>query len=686
MSEEQKARAADEHPSRGQDDGSGGMNTGVAVIGFVLCFVAGAGLMWGVDAHNGVAKRGDITSDSASGGTWSDADSPVAIDSKDPMWGKRDAPVTIVQFSDFQCPFCSRVEPTMTQVRETYGDKVRIIWKNEPLPFHPNAKPAAEAAVGVFQTAGNDAFWKFHDTAFKNQSALSPDSYIKWATEAGVKDIAKFKADLDAHKFADKVEKDNAEGKSIGANGTPAFFINGVSLSGAQPFDKFKTIIDQELAKAQAKIAAGTPKDKVYVAMSQDNKKNAPAQPAADEGPKDDTTTVFKVPIEGSPATWATDKPLVTIVEFSDFQCPFCKRVEDSVKKIHDDYGDKVRLVWKNKPLPFHNRAEPAAELAMEALAEKGNKGFWAAHDALFDSQPKLEDADLAAVATKIGIDPKKVADAIAIHKYKKAIDADNATGDDFKVTGTPAFFINGRNLVGAQPYDKFKAIIDDELTKANALVAKGTAAKDVYAQLTMNGKGPGAAEMKPMPSITGAPWRGNKSTNVTIVEFSDFQCPFCKRVEDSTNKIMQDYGDKVHFVWRNMPLPMHPDAPLAAQASMEAYKQKGSDAFWKMHDLLYANQPSGQSQDGLKRPALESYAQQLGLDMTKFKAALDSQAHKAEVDADAKMGNDEGISGTPAFIIGNGKQGTPGYFINGAQPYDSFKKLIDKAIAESAK
>ena len=662
----------------------GGINVGVAVVGFILCFLSGAGIMWGIDARH--PNAAGTTADNAAGG-WSDEDSPIPISSKNPVWGNRSAPVTIVQFSDFQCPYCSKVEPSIDQLKAAYGpDKIRIVWVNKPLPFHPNAKPAAEAAMGVFALKGSDGFWKFHDTAFKNQSALSPDSYIKWATEAGVKDIAKFKADLDAHKFADKVEKDNAEGKSIGANGTPAFFINGVSLSGAQPFDKFKTIIDQELAKAQAKIAAGTPKDKVYVAMSQDNKKNAPAQPAADEGPKDDTTTVFKVPIEGSPATWATDKPLVTIVEFSDFQCPFCKRVEDSVKKIHDDYGDKVRLVWKNKPLPFHNRAEPAAELAMEALAEKGNKGFWAAHDALFDSQPKLEDADLAAVATKIGIDPKKVADAIATHKYKKAIDADNATGDDFKVTGTPAFFINGRNLVGAQPYDKFKAIIDDELTKANALVAKGTAAKDVYAQLTMNGKGPGAAEMKPMPSITGAPWRGNKSTNVTIVEFSDFQCPFCKRVEDSTNKIMQDYGDKVHFVWRNMPLPMHPDAPLAAQASMEAYKQKGSDAFWKMHDLLYANQPSGQSQDGLKRPALESYAQQLGLDMTKFKAALDSQAHKAEVDADAKMGNDEGISGTPAFIIGNGKQGTPGYFINGAQPYDSFKKLIDKAIAESAK
>ena len=109
----------------------------------------------------------------------------------------------------------------------------------------------------------------------------------------------------------------------------------------------------------------------------------------------------------------------------------------------------------------------------------------------------------------------------------------------------------------------------------------------------------------------------------------------------------------------------------------MEAYKQKGNDGFWKMHDLLYANQPSKEQQDGLKRPTLDSYAQQLGLDMDKWKAALDSQAHKAEVDADAKAGNDAGISGTPAFIIN-------GYFINGAQPFAKFRKVIEKALAEA--
>ena len=127
-------------------------------------------------------------------------------------------------------------------------------------------------------------------------------------------------------------------------------------------------------------------------------------------------------------------------------------------------------------------------------------------------------------------------------------------------------------------------------------------------------------------------------------------------------------------FVWRNKPLPMHPDAPLAAEAALEAFKQKGNDGFWKYHDKLFAAQ--GQ-QDGLKRENLEKIAQEQGLDMAKFKASLDNHSHKAEVDADAKAADDAGIGGTPAFVVN-------GYFVNGAQPYGKFRKVIELALAEA--
>jgi protein-disulfide isomerase len=656
------------------DDGPvGGMNTGVAVIGFLFSFLAGGAVMWGYDSHGG--KSASISADSpALAGAWSDADAAIPITSADPMWGSRTAPVTIVEFSDFQCPFCGRVEPTMQQLKEQYGkDKIRIVWKDAPLPFHEKAKPAAEAGEGVFALAGNDGFWKFHDTAFKNQGALSDDNYKTWAKDAGVTDMAKFQAGLTAHTWADKVDKSNAEGKTVGVNGTPAFFINGILLSGAQPIDKFKAVIDQELQKAQAKLASGTPKDKLYVAMSQENKKNAPAAKDDDDKPKEDTKTVYKVPVGTSPVEGKADA-LVTMVEFSDFQCPFCKRVEDTLKQVHDAYGDKVRLVWKNQPLPFHNRAEPSAELAMEAKAEKGDKGFWDVHDKLFASNPKLEDADLDAIATAAGLNLDKVHAALKNHTYKKEIDADSDLADDLGGGGTPHFFINGRSLVGAQPFDKFKAVIDEEIAHAQSLVAKGTPAAKVYDAMIADGKGAPDLEKKTVALSPNAPAMGNLKAKVVIQEFSDFQCPFCGRVEPTIQAVMKEYKDQVKFVWRNKPLPMHPDAPLAAEAAMEAYKQKGNEGFWKMHDTLFANQ---QKPDGIKRPALEQYASDQGLDMAKFKAALDNSTHKAEIDADSKAGDDAQISGTPAFVIN-------GYFINGAQPQAKFEKVIKRALAEA--
>ena len=220
MAKESKAAHAADEKARSAPEGAGGMNTGVAVIGFLLCFLAGAGLMWGYDQHR--LKNGDITADNAgsgaSGGNWSDEESPIPVSSKDPTWGKRDAPVTVVIFSDYQCPFCSRVEGTLDQLRTQYGpDKLRFVWKNQPLPFHDKAKPAAEAAQTVFALKGSEAFWKFHDTAFKNQQQLSPESYEKWAVAAGV-DVNQFKQALASKKAAKKVEEDQQLANKVGAN------------------------------------------------------------------------------------------------------------------------------------------------------------------------------------------------------------------------------------------------------------------------------------------------------------------------------------------------------------------------------------------------------------------------------------------------------------------------------------
>jgi protein-disulfide isomerase len=168
-----------------------------------------------------------------------------------PERGPKNAPVTIVEFSDFQCPFCGRVEPTIKQIEDTYKGKVRLVWKNQPLSFHPNAMPAAEAAMAAY-AQGNEKFWEMHDKLFANQTALSPAMYEQTAKDIGL-DMSKWKSDVESHKYSSQIQADMSAGSAVGASGTPTFFITGKRVVGALPFDSFKQVIDAELASKVAK-------------------------------------------------------------------------------------------------------------------------------------------------------------------------------------------------------------------------------------------------------------------------------------------------------------------------------------------------------------------------------------------------------------------------------------------------
>jgi protein-disulfide isomerase len=651
------------------------MNKGTAIVGFIMSFIAGAFLMWGVDRGRGP----DIQAESAASGSSPDQSAAsVPVSAKDPQKGRPDAPVTIVEVSEFQCPFCARVLPTMKQVEETYKDQVRIVFKHNPLPFHNRARPAAEAGAAVFGLAGSPAFFKFHDLAFANQQNLTDENFEAWAVQAGV-DKAKFKEAYSSKKFAGKVDEDMALAQKIGANGTPAFRINGVTVSGAQPFDKFKEVIDQQLAEAKKLVASGTRPSDVYVTLTNKNqtaqpeqaaeKKPADKKPAAEE---EDDKSVWKVPVLSDDPVRGPKDALVTMIIYSDFQCPFCKRVEDTLKQVATTYGNDIRFVWKDNPLPFHNRAKPTAVLGRVAYKQKGDKGFWDAHDAMFDSAPKLEDDDLKAVSEKIGIDWGQVKAAIDGNKFADRIDQSVESATDFQARGTPHFFINGVRLSGAQPFEKFKSVIDEQLAKAKGLVSKGTPRAKIYEEVTREGKEPPPPEKKEIPAPDAqSATKGGANAKVVMQVFSEFQCPFCKRVEDTLKSIDAAYGNRIKVVWRHMPLPFHKDAPLASEAAQEAFAQKGNAGFWKFHDKLFELQPD------IQRPTLEKIAQEQGLDMDKFKAALDSGKHKAKVEADTKIGNAAGINGTPGFVIN-------GYFLSGAQPEAAFKKLINRALKEA--
>jgi protein-disulfide isomerase len=176
--------------------------------------------------------------------------SNIQVDIADSPWtGGENAKVVMVEFSDFQCPFCGRAAKTVSEVKKKYGNKIKIVFKQFPLPMHKDAMPAAEASMCVYEQ-GHDKFWKFGDIAFANQEKLSADDLVKHAKAAGA-DEAKFKECVASHKFADFIKKDQAYGEKLGVRSTPTFFINGQLLSGALPIEQFSDVIDEELANAK---------------------------------------------------------------------------------------------------------------------------------------------------------------------------------------------------------------------------------------------------------------------------------------------------------------------------------------------------------------------------------------------------------------------------------------------------
>lgn len=645
------------------------MNKGTAIVGFFMSFLAGMFLMWGIDRSGGM----DISAESASGGTADHSTALIPVTADDPQWGNQDALVTIVEISDFECPFCSRVNPTLKKVKAEYKkDQVRIVWKHHPLPFHKKARPAHVAAATVQALGGSEAFWKFHDLAFENQKNLTPENFSIWAKQAGV-DPAKFEEAFKSNKYASKIDEDMAVATKAGANGTPAFRINGVTLSGAQPFEKFKEVIDQQLLEAKKLVDSGKKASEVYPILVAQNAKVTEGGPdkKADKGEEPVDNTVWAVPVyEDDPVKGAKDA-LVTLVVFSEFQCPFCKRVEPTVSKILETYGSDVRVVWKDNPLGFHPRAEPASNVARAVYEAKGDAAFWAVHDKLFESQPKLEDADLLAAAKDSGVPESVLKDAIAKDKYAEKFEQSQDLATDFQARGTPHFFVNGIRLAGAQPFEKFKEVIDAQLVKAKALEKKGIARGKIYDEILKEGKSPPPpvkATIPPAPA--DSPAKGAKTAKIVIQEFSDFECPFCGRVNPTLKQVLDEFGSEVKIVWRNLPLPFHKNAPLAAEAAYEIYKQKGDKAFWEYHDKLFANQ---KAPGGIERENLEKFATEAGADMAAFKKALDERTHKARVEADGEAAKAASISGTPGFVIN-------GYVVSGAQPYGAFKKAIKMA------
>jgi protein-disulfide isomerase len=417
----------------------------------------------------------------------------VKIDEQDPATGAALPLVTIVEFSDFQCPYCSRLADSLDEVVEEYGQDVKLVFKQFPLPMHPQAEPAARAVLAAHQQG---KFWPLHDKLFQNQRALSNADLEAYARGAGL-DIERWRKDFESDALRQHVREELDFGRALGVSSTPTFYVNGRFFKGAQSPDDVRVIIEEELAAARKLLAAGVEREELYARFlhAAPALPGAEAKPAEAEPPKLAKPTQPGVPADAEPdpdhvageasrtpnyaVPTGKDRPskgpadaLVTIVEFGALDCDACRSVQPAVQRLLAKHPADVRLVYR------HLAETPAAKRSAQIAGAAHRQGkFWEAHDRLLKATGDLTPEMAEQLAKDLGLDTTKF-----MHDLRdrgeggplRMLQEDLAVVDVFRGTApAPIFFVNGRYLDGTASFEDFDRLVQEEKTKAQAFLAE---------------------------------------------------------------------------------------------------------------------------------------------------------------------------------------------------------------------
>jgi protein-disulfide isomerase len=399
-----------------------------------------------------------------------DARAPLPVLGTEPIWGTRRAPLTWVLFGDLDCPHTRRAWRALTAAKASFGDDLRIVFRHRPLREHPNAFEAARVLAGLAKTRGSLAFFDVLDRISRDDASLTEEHLqaLLSLSGYGAESLAQLAREGEPAVLADVQLAGQFAVKS-----TPFSFLNGQPIDGERTPAELWRLLDDEQRSTTWSLASGITASTLYSTRASSNL----------IGVGDSAAARVCAPLTTSPVRGASDA-LVTLVEFSDFECPFCARVEPTLRTLLTRYPKALRLVWKNYPLPQHKNARMLASFAADANARGSSAGFWAVHDALFEHQNALDDSTLAALAGKAGLDGALLLVSARSGLHDAEIHSDIAVAQKLGVNGTPVFFINGRRVQGALGLDQFDALIQEELKSAQRIVARGVPKKDVYGLL----------------------------------------------------------------------------------------------------------------------------------------------------------------------------------------------------------
>ena len=452
-----------------------------------------------------------------------------------------------------------------------------------------------------------------HPREWSNNKAN--ETFIRFAGQIEI-DVDAFTACLEEGRFLEQIRADFDYGVSKGVTSTPSFFVNDQPLVGAQPLNVFNEAIATVMEGGEL----------------------ASTQPEAAPEP-----TRVVVADEGIAAILGSDDAPFTIVEFTNYGCENCAiHAADAFPKVAEFLIDPGRIQYILKDLPGDAASPEVQMAAIAARCAGGQDAYWEMHQSLFSNQAQwlgVNDADdvFVDLAVDLSLDGDVFSNCLRSNDYEADLQANRSEAAELAITAYPHFIIEGQQFDGSEP---------------NALAIALGLPMDV-------------------PVDNGAFTFGDPNAPITIVEYTDYQCPFCtQHFEQTLPALMENFVDtgKVYYVVKDFPLTsIHPQAVMAAVAARCANEQ---DAFAQMHDALFARQ-SEWSNNANAADVFTGYATEFGLDTDLFTVCLQSSEMETAVLDNMNEGRGFGVNGTPAFFIN-------GTLVSGALPYESFAQGLN--------
>ncbi len=597
--------------------------------------------------------------------------------------GPANAPITIIDFSDFQCPFSGRAVSVIEQLMKEYPQKIRHVYKYFPLAFHRIAKPAARAAVA----AGNQGkFWEFYHAIYHRNDRLSRKMLEETAKKIGL-DMERYKQDVASDATQAVVDADIALGHRFGVRGTPTLFVNGRRVVGAR-VDVLKRIIEDDLHRLSSMNVST--KEGFYAAFIKNGRTHfvKPPSPAPIV-----SQTIYRVLPPASVVSEGDKSAPVRAVFFMDYQCPYSRKVYETLKTIVAHKQNNFLRQFVMLPLSFHSHARRAA---MAALVAANHHLFIPFSDKLFSTTHvwqnfSKEDFDdyLKAIVVSLGVDEKQYEKEMRAKSTFVHLKEHEKFARSLGIHITPAVFINGRYIRGAYPISSFESVFAEEQQRAQLKRQshQKLSPEELYVSLVENGRFSVNRDRKKKIDFDDAErvysvrlngdeiLFGNRKTPIELILFFDFQCPYSKRLFSYVKELLAARSEQVHVVLKHFPMGYHPfarDFALYSAAVSVIYDKKKAAA---LVPVLFA------AQHKMKFPKtadelLQRISEKQGVDWKRVKAEMAAPTVRLMIDKDMDEANRLGLKGVPTLFI-SGKK------VDGLRSLDFFEKLIDKRQEE---